>query len=53
MLPPNEHFDGIGGCWGISSGLVEKGGEGYCKACEFYNKGETAKTPLIEVDNGK
>ena len=54
MMAPADHFDGMGGCWGIDSGLMEKGGEDYCKTCEFYNKGEAATTPLIvEVSNGK
>ena len=38
QLPPSEHQDGIGGCWGISHGLVEAKGEPYCVDCEFYAK---------------
>ena len=37
-MHPYEHFDGMGGCWGISSGLQLKGGEDYCKGCEYYKK---------------
>ncbi len=36
-LPPNEHNDNMGGCWGISHGFVEKLGKDYCRTCE-YNK---------------
>ena len=35
-LPRLEHFDGLGGCWGISSGEVRLKGEEHCKNCEYY-----------------
>ena len=31
-----HHFDGMGGCWGISYGLVFEKGREYCKQCDFY-----------------
>ena len=31
------HADGIGGCWGISSGQQPERGEEYCVKCEYYN----------------
>ena len=37
-MPETSHFDGMGGCWGISHGQVEEKGELYCITCEFYNK---------------
>jgi hypothetical protein len=30
------HGDGMGGCWGIASGLQALDGERYCLRCEFY-----------------
>ena len=33
---PYAHFDGMGGCWGISGGDVLKKGEEYCKKCEYH-----------------
>lgn len=33
----SDHFDGMGGCWGISHGLVKQQGEPYCSTCEFYD----------------
>lgn len=35
-MHPIEHFDGMGGCWGISYGLVFEQGRSYCKGCTFY-----------------
>ena len=35
-MHPYEHFDGVGGCWGIMYGYPVKEGEDYCKGCEFY-----------------
>ena len=35
-MHPFDHFDGMGGCWGISSGQVLTGGEQYCLNCEHY-----------------
>lgn len=32
------HFDGMGGCWGISHGLVHKHGRSYCYQCTFYKR---------------
>lgn len=34
----SDHFDGVGGCWGISTGLVREGGRDYCRTCGFYRK---------------
>lgn len=39
-MPSNEHFDGIGGCWGISSEKVKVEGEKYCAICEYYIKSQ-------------
>ena len=32
----DDHFDGMGGCWGISSGFVFEKGRDYCKCCDLY-----------------
>jgi hypothetical protein len=37
-MSPGEHFDGMGGCWGISGGDVLKKGRDYCKGCKYYRK---------------
>ena len=34
-MHPFDHFDGMGGCWGVSSGLV-LGGEQYCLNCDYH-----------------
>lgn len=34
-MSPNEHHDGIGGCFGISHWLVKKNELNHCKGCEF------------------
>lgn len=34
-LPLAEHYDGLGGCWGIRYGYVREQGETYCQACEY------------------
>jgi hypothetical protein len=31
-----SHTDNMGGCWGISHGLVKEQGEPYCKTCEYH-----------------
>ena len=36
QMHPLDHYDGMGGCWGISHGFVRKRGEDYCRECEFY-----------------
>lgn len=48
-MPHDEHYDGIGGCWGISMGDVAKEGEGYCKLCEYYNSNldDRSDCPLV------
>lgn len=33
-----DHFDGMGGCWGVSSGLVAEQGRDYCRTCAFYRR---------------
>ena len=35
-MHPYEHFDGMGGCWGISGGDVLK--KDYCNGCEYNKK---------------
>ena len=35
-MHPLDHYDGIGGCWGISGGCVREQGEAYCRECEFH-----------------
>ena len=37
-MHPMEHFDGMGGCWGIHYGLVDRDGRDYCKRCAFYRR---------------
>ena len=37
-MSPGEHFDGIGGCWGISGGDVLEKGRDYCKGCKYYRE---------------
>jgi len=32
-----NHFDGMGGCWGIHHGEVAKKGEEHCFSCEFHH----------------
>lgn len=32
----DDHFDGMGGCWGISYGYVFREGRDYCKCCDLY-----------------
>ncbi len=34
----SDHFDGLGGCWGISHGLVHEQGRSYCKSCTLYKR---------------
>lgn len=29
-----DHHDGLGGCWGISHGLVAERGRAYCEGCD-------------------
>jgi len=37
-MSPGEHFDGMGGCWGISGGDVLEKGRDYCKGCKYYRE---------------
>jgi hypothetical protein len=37
-MHPLEHFDGMGGCWGISQGCVEEHGRDCCRLCPFYRR---------------
>ncbi len=41
-MPKSYHHDGMGGCWGISRGFVEKEGEAYCLGkvviCEYWKE---------------
>ena len=39
-MPPAGHFDGMGGCWGISSSKVFQQGKRYCMKCEYAGKVE-------------
>lgn len=41
QMPPSEHLDALGGCWGISYGEVEKKGKAHCEKCE-YNRDNPA-----------
>ena len=34
---PDEEHQCLNGCWGISYGLVQAQGAGYCLTCEYYN----------------
>ena len=49
-LPLSDHNDGLGGCWGISTGLVEQTAGRHCDDCEYKRggdpvHGETVATP--------
>jgi len=46
-LSYEEHYDGVGGCWGVSHGFVEKDGFCHCWKCEYVNKAE--KRELVEL----
>ena len=35
-MPFYTHFDGMGGCWGISHGDVKEKGEEHCKKCQYH-----------------
>jgi len=35
-MPKESHHDNIGGCWGITYGLVARNGNSYCIDCEYY-----------------
>jgi len=35
QMPASEHLDGLGGCWGISYGEVERLGQKHCEKCEY------------------
>jgi hypothetical protein len=37
-MHPMDHFDGMGGCWGISHGCVAEQGRDYCRCCTFYRR---------------
>ena len=37
-LSPMEHFDGMGGCWSVSSGMVQDEGFKRCETCEYVIK---------------
>lgn len=47
-MSPEEHFDGVGGCWGIQYGHVEKEGVSYCNQCPFYKKGKTENDKTVQ-----
>lgn len=49
-MHPYEHFDGAGGCWGISSGRVFE--KDYCNSCE-YKKPEKKKRREINEPTHK
>lgn len=34
------HYDGMGGCWGISCGHAKKEGKKYCMGCEYCKRGK-------------
>ena len=37
-MPISDHFDGMGGCWGVSQGCVEEQGRDYCRNCGFHRR---------------
>lgn len=37
QLHPECHQDGVGGCWGITFGYVDRKGKEYCDNCEYYD----------------
>ena len=45
-----DHFDGMGGCWGISHGEVADKGEKHCQFCQFHyaNRGKSERE-LLEI----
>jgi hypothetical protein len=45
-MHPMDHFDGMGGCWGISYGLVAEQGRDYCRTCTFYRKNAERADPF-------
>lgn len=47
-MHPNDHQDGIGGCWGISYGYVAAEGEQYCKKCELYRDNVFPPDTVVE-----
>lgn len=49
-MPLPDHEDGLGGCWGISSGQQPAQGERYCVGCDFHkDRAEAAPVPLDAV----
>jgi hypothetical protein len=36
--PLINHNDGMGGCWGISSGYLRDSGNEWCESCEYFKK---------------
>lgn len=46
----SDHFDGMGGCWGISQGCVEEKGRDYCRNCCFYSKLAERMDPFDAMD---
>jgi len=49
LMSPVDHQDNLGGCWGISHGLVAKEGREYCKGCGYYMSAETELERLKEA----
>lgn len=41
-MHPSDHFDNMGGCWGISSGKVENSNGEHCNGCTFRGEAVTA-----------
>lgn len=48
-MPANDHLDGMGGCWGISHGLVKKNGRDYCRECCFYRRNAERVEPFTAM----
>jgi len=42
-LSIKSHFDGVGGCWGISEGYIIRKGENYCIQCEYHKSKNISK----------
>jgi hypothetical protein len=44
-----DHLDGMGGCWGISYGLVAQQGRDYCRLCAFYRRNAERVDPVLAL----
>ena len=48
-LSIKSHFDGVGGCWGISEGYIIRKGENYCIQCEYHKSKNISNKQIIEL----